>query len=195
MTAVLAQRAGPFQAVTATESTTLNVPARRTLAVARIAVGFIFLWAFLDKLFGLGYSTSPAKSWIQGGSPTSGFLGHVSAGPFRSFFTSLAGSSVVDGLFMLGMLAVGLALILGVGLRISAIAGTVILLMMWAAEWPIASMTFDGQPSGSVNPVVDYHLIYALVAIVAALTAAGNTWGFGKIWASTSLVKRLPWLE
>ena len=76
-------------------------------------LGFVFLWAFLDKAFGLGYSTAPAKAWISGGSPTSGFLGHVEAGPFRGLFTGLAGSAVVDVLFMLGMLAIGVALILG----------------------------------------------------------------------------------
>jgi thiosulfate dehydrogenase [quinone] large subunit len=165
------------------------------LAVTRIALGFIFLWAFLDKTFGLGYSTSAAKAWVNGGSPTSGFLGHVEVGPFRTAFVSLAGSPVVDALFMLGMLGVGLALILGVGLRIAAVSATVILLGMWAAEWPLAQLTFEGQPSGSVNPIVDYHIIYALVAIVAALTYAGRVWGLGTRWESTSLVKRLPWLK
>jgi thiosulfate dehydrogenase [quinone] large subunit len=169
--------------------------ADRALAAARIGVGFVFLWAFLDKTFGLGYSTSSAKAWIHGGSPTSGFLGHVEVGPFRTLFTSLAGSSIVDVLFMLGMLGVGLALILGIGLRVAAVAATVILLSMWAAEWPLARVTFDGQPTGSVNPIVDYHLIYALVAIVAAGSAAGTTWGLGKLWAATSLVQRLPWLK
>jgi thiosulfate dehydrogenase [quinone] large subunit len=59
----------------------------------------------------------------------------------------------------------------------------------------LAQTTFDGQPTGSTNPLVDYHLIYALVAIVAAFLAAGRTWGLGRIWESTSLVKRLPWLK
>lgn len=31
------------------------------------------LWAFLDKTFGLGYSTRVAKAWVNGGSPTKGF--------------------------------------------------------------------------------------------------------------------------
>ena len=31
--------------------------ARIVLAVLRIVVGFIFLWTFLDKTFGLGFST------------------------------------------------------------------------------------------------------------------------------------------
>jgi thiosulfate dehydrogenase [quinone] large subunit len=37
---------------------------RRLLAVVRIATGFVFIWAFLDKLLGLGYASqrSPAAS-------------------------------------------------------------------------------------------------------------------------------------
>lgn len=125
--------------------------ARRWLAVGQVFVGFIFLWAFLDKTFGLGYSTSSAKAWNNGGSPTSGFLGHVQAGPFRSFFTSLSGSGVVDVVLMLGMLTVGVSVILGVGLRVSAVAGSLILVLMWAAEWPPTTLTAIGDPTGSTN--------------------------------------------
>ena len=172
-----------------------RAPARRSLAVLRILLGFVFLWAFLDKTFGLGYATIPAKAWIQGGSPTSGFLGHVAAGPFRTLFTGLAGSPVVDALFMLGMLAIGLALILGIGLRVAAAAGAAIMVAMWAAEWPLAAKTFDGQATGSTNPLVDYHLVFAAALVALALLAAGQTWGFGRAWQSTTLVKRLPWLK
>lgn len=42
-------------------------PARAVLALLRIAVGFVFLWSFLDKTFGLHYSTGPARAWINGG--------------------------------------------------------------------------------------------------------------------------------
>ena len=178
-----------------TTATTGRAPAGRTLAVLRIMLGFVFLWAFLDKAFGLGYSTAPAKAWVAGGSPTSGFLGHVDAGPFRGLFNSLAGSTVVDVLFMLGMLAVGVALILGVGLRLAAAAGGLILVLMWAAEWPMAALTFDGKPTGSTNPFVDYHLVFAAALVVLAILAAGRTWGLGKKWQSTTLVKRLPWLN
>ena len=42
--------------------------------ILRLALGWIFLWAFLDKVFGLGFATTPEKSWINGVSPTYGFL-------------------------------------------------------------------------------------------------------------------------
>ena len=40
-----------------------SVAARRALAVLRYATGFIFLWAFLDKTFGLGFSTPVERAW------------------------------------------------------------------------------------------------------------------------------------
>lgn len=155
---------------------------RRVLAALRIATGFIFLWAFLDKTFGLGYSTPSARAWIHGGSPTKGFLSNVEVGPLQSFFHSIAGNPVADWLFMLGLLGVGVALIVGAGLRLAAIGATLMMAMMWIAEWPLAQTTATGDPSGSSNPIVDYHVIYALVAIVCALSYAGRTWGIGSWW-------------
>jgi len=161
---------------------------RFVLAVLRLAMGFIFLWAFLDKTFGLGYSTPPERAWINGGAPSQGFLlGDAVVGPLKPFFTSIA-SPASDWLFMAGMLGIGLAVVLGIGLRISAVAGTVILLAMYLAEWP------PGAETGSTNPVVNYHVIYALSLIVVAVLAAGDTIGFGLPWKNTRLVRRMPWL-
>lgn len=168
--------------------------AGKWLAVTRIAIGFVFLWAFLDKTLGLGYSTVSARSWLKGGSPTAGFLGHVSVGPFESMFKGWAGSGFLDWLFMLGLLAIGLAVIAGIGLRLSAVLGSIMMLMMWAAEWPLAMTTSAGQPSGSTNPLVDYHIIYVLVLIVVAVGSAGRTWGLGSTWARLPIVQRYRWL-
>jgi thiosulfate dehydrogenase (quinone) large subunit len=164
------------------------------LAVFRVAVGFVFLWAFLDKTFGLGYATPSAKAWINGGSPTKGFLSGVAAGPLESTFHGWAGAAWADWLFMLGLLGIGLALTLGVALRIAAASGTLMMLFMWAAEWPLAKHTSAGAPSLSTNPIIDYHIIYALAVIAVALLYAGNTWGFGKLWAKLPFVQRNRWL-
>jgi thiosulfate dehydrogenase (quinone) large subunit len=83
---------------------------------------------------------------------------------------------------MLGLLAIGVALILGVGLRIAAIAGTLMLVLMWAAEWPLAQFTSSGAASGSSHPFMDYHLIYALSMIVLAVIGAGSYFGLGSWW-------------
>ena len=66
-----------------------NPQAWTWLSVSRILIGLVFLWAFFDKLFGLGFATTADKSWLSGGSPTTGFLSHVQ-GPFADVFNALA---------------------------------------------------------------------------------------------------------
>jgi len=172
----------------------LTKPAARALAVLRIAIGFVFLWAALDKTFGLGYSTPAARAWVNGGSPTKGFLSHVDVGPFQGFFHAIAGDAWADWAFMLGLAGIGIALILGIGMRIAAGAATVMMAMMWAAEWPPAQHTSAGEPSGSTNPITDYHFVYAVGAVVLALTYAGHTWGLGRAWAKLPFVQKHRWL-
>ncbi len=164
----------------------------RWLAVTRVAVGFIFLWAFLDKMFGLGYSTPAARSVLGGGSPTKGFLSHVTVGPLQGFFTSIAGSPVVDVLFMLSLLAIGVAMIVGAGLRIAAISNVLLMLGMWAAEWPMARIASDGEATGSSNPFMDYHLAYALIGIVFAYFAIASRYGLGAWWSERAIVRKNP---
>ncbi|MFD2081672.1 DoxX family membrane protein [Actinopolymorpha cephalotaxi] len=167
----------------------------RILAVLRIGLGFVFLWAFTDKLFGWNYATPPARSWLNGGSPTRGFLGGVQAGPFQSVFHSWAGAGWADWLFMLGLLGVGVAVVAGVGLRLAAVAGSVMMVLMWAAEWPMAHLSSAGTPTMSTNPFVDYHLLYALLLVLFAVANAGAVWGLGGAWAKVGLVDRNRWLS
>jgi len=101
--------------------------------ILRIAMGWILFWSFLDKLFGLGFATSAEKAWIAGGSPASGFLAFGAKGPFAEFYQGLAGNPVVDCLFMMGLLFVGLALMLGIGVRIAGFAGALMMLLIYSA--------------------------------------------------------------
>jgi thiosulfate dehydrogenase (quinone) large subunit len=172
----------------------LTTSAARALAVLRISTGFVFLWAFVDKTFGWGYATPAARAWINGGSPTKGFLSGVDVGPFESFFHNIAGAAWADWLFMLGLLGIGVAFILGIGMRLAAGAAVAVLALMWAAEWPPDTTTSAGKPSMSTNPITDYHFVYAVGAIVLALTYAGNTWGLGRWWSSLPVVQKNRWL-
>ena len=157
---------------------------RYVFAGVRIALGSVFLWAFLDKLFGLGHETAAKAAWINGGHPTNGFLKNAPTGPFQGFYNNLAGSSVIDWLFMLALLGIGVALILGIGMRIAAAASTVLLVMMWAAVLPPENHIF-----------MDDHLIYAGTIVGLALTGVGAAFGLGKWWNQTALVKKAPWLK
>ena len=165
--------------------------ARKALAVLRIGFGLTFLWAFFDKLLALGYATGTNPetgvvdrfgdaAWINGASPTEGFLtyGVNPDSPFAGFFNGLAGYAIVDWLFMLGLLGIGVALTLGIGMRFAGLAGAALYLMMYAAVM---------VPEN--NPVFDDHLLGAISVVVLALTLAGDTWGLGKMWARMPFVR------
>jgi thiosulfate dehydrogenase (quinone) large subunit len=157
--------------------------ARYVAAALRLSLGFTFLWAFVDKLFGLGYATPSAKAWINGGSPTTGFLKGVE-GPFAGLYNGISGNALFDWLFMLGLLGIGGALILGIGMRVAAVAGSTLLVLMWTASLPLTT-----------NPFLDDHIVYAVVLVLLALTAAGNTLGLGARWAKLPFVAKNGWLK
>jgi thiosulfate dehydrogenase [quinone] large subunit len=168
---------------------------RYTAALIRLSLGWVFLWAFLDKTFALGHETGvdaqtgatdyfgPA-AWIHGGSPTAGFLGFGVKGPLADFYSGLAGNAVIDWIFMIGLLGIGLALVLGIGMRIAAGAGVLLLVMMWSAVLPPANNLF-----------MDDHLVYAMVLVLLALIGAGKTWGLGTTWERIPFVRDHAFLK
>ena len=168
-------------------------PGAKSLAFLRLTIGFVFVWAFLDKTFGWHYATPSAGAWVHGGSPTKGFLSGVAVGPFESTFHGWAGDWWADWLFMLGLLGIGVAVMLGVALRLSAVAGVIMLALMWFAEFPFAQHLSSGELSHSTNPLVDYHFVYAVVLVAVAATYAGDTWGLGRMWSRLPFVERHRW--
>lgn len=155
---------------------------RYLLAVLRISLGWIFMWGFLDKLFGLGYSTASEDAWIAGGSPTFGFLNFAAHGPLSGLYKSLAGNPIVDVLFMGGLLGLGIALLLGIGMKIAGVAGPLLMVLMWSARLPPEN-----------NPLIDQHIVYGLAMMALSAAQAGRTLGFGKQWAK--IVEKVPILE
>ena len=164
--------------------------------LSRIALGWVFLWAFLDKAFALGFATGRLESggidffakdaaWLNGGHPTAGFLEFGTKGPFKDFYAGLAGQTWVDWVYMLSMLLIGLALILGIGTRLAAIGGIIWMGLFYTAGaiWP------------ENNPFVDEHVVFAIVLAGIAYVAAGRYLGLGKYWERVPLVKRYPILR
>lgn len=180
----------PHHAMPAARDTVSAVTAAEyAVAALRIGTGFLFFWAFLDKTFGLGYSTTSQHAWINGGSPTKGFLSSLNAGPFTSTFHSWAGQGWADWLFMIGLAGIGLALILGIGLRIAMVAGVVLVAFMWVAEWPLAQHASDGSLTGSTNPIVDAHVMDALALVTVGVLGARSRLGLGSLWAKLPIVR------
>lgn len=165
-------RADPKLDTVRDESHALPVAGGYALGVMRIAFGFYFLWAFIDKLFGLGFATPAERAVVNGGSPTTGYLSGVE-GPLAGFYNGMAGSGLVDLLFMAGLLGIGLTLVLGAGARVGALAGALMYLFMYGASLPLMT-----------NPVLDDHLTGAIVMIViATIPAAWDYLGLGSWWA------------
>lgn len=158
--------------------------ARYLMAGLRLSIGWVFLWAFVDKLFGLGRATPAEGAWIDGGSPTEGFLANAPTGPFASTFNSIAGAAWADWFFMIGLLAIGAALMLGIGMRIATVAGSLMLVLMWAAVLPPEN-----------NPFMDDHLIYAGTLFLLLVLGAADTFGLGRTWKSLAVVQRFPVLR
>ena len=135
------------------------------LFLLRLALGGLFLWS--------GWSKMSIPDWSA-----SAFLTHAT-GPFAGWFQSLAGNPVVDGLNMYGMLAIGIALILGFLFRPAAFCGIVLMILYYFAN-------FD---TNTAHGFIDEHLIYAMVFLVFL---AG---GVGSVWGLNSLIARQPSLQ
>ena len=160
----------------------------------RLTLGLLFFWAFLDKTFGLGYSTPGAHAWIRGGSPTKGFLSGADVGPLQGFFRAIAGVPGMDWLFMAGLLGIGVAFLLGVALRPAAVSGVLLVTLMWFATWPPATVA-GGQPTSSTNPVIDEHVLEAFALVVVAWFTAKSAGYLGRRWAALDVVERHSWLR
>lgn len=158
---------------------------QRTLGILRISMGWIFFWTFLDKTWGLGFATVPAKAWLAGASPTAGFLkAGTASSPLAGIFQSMVGQTWVDWLFMLGMLCIGLALLLGLGIKIACWSGVVMMALIYLAAWPVENNWF-----------MDQHIIYILVLVFFSQTNVGHYWGLGRAWANTTWVRKYSWLK
>ena len=164
--------------------------------LARISLRFIFLWAFLDKAFALGFATGRAEdgtidffgegaAWLNGGSPTEGVLTYATKGPLAGFFQSLSGAAWVDWAYMLSMLLIGAALILGVATRLASIGGAI-----WMGLFYLATAI---KPE--FNPGVGAHIVYILVLVGLASLGGGRSLGLQERWDRLAIVKRLPVLK
>lgn len=162
--------------------------------LARISLGLTFLWAFFDKTFGWGYATCRdpetdtvvvgcAKAWVEGGSPTEGFLKFGTKGPFADFFQGLAGNAMIDWLFMLGLLGIGLGLTLGIAMKVAVASGVAMLMLMYLAAIPPEH-----------HPFLDDHVIYSIVLVGLLLVNDKQAFGMSGWWKKQKLVKQNSWL-
>lgn len=83
---------------------------------------------------------------------------------------------------MLGLLFVGLALLLGIGVNIAGYSAAMMMLFLWLSRLPPEN-----------NPVLNEHIVYMIVLIGLARVKAGQWVGLGKWWSQP--VKDYPFLQ
>ena len=158
-----------------------KIGAQIPLAIMRFAMAFMLLWAFLDKMFGLGFATPAGMGMIDGGSPTKMFLLNVS-GPFADMFHMMADfSQITDILLMAGFLLVGMAILLGIGTKIATVAGSLMMLMLYLSVLPITS-----------NPFFDYHLYYIISLFAIYMGGGYDILSLKEKWMGLEIVRRFP---
>jgi thiosulfate dehydrogenase [quinone] large subunit len=164
----------------------MNVIDRRHqlyVAIVRIGVGIIFLWAGLEKVLGSGPDGFSAVGFLKFG--TGGTLGWpfvtgtVAQGtifnPTHDFWVALAGNSaamsVINILVPFGQIGIGVSLILGLFTRFGAAMGTLMMVIFFFAAW---DFEFG---------IVNQHLTYALVTFLLGYLGSGNFYGLDASFA------------
>jgi thiosulfate dehydrogenase (quinone) large subunit len=145
------------------------------IAVLRIGVGIIFLWAGLEKLMApepwsaagfLQFGTAGSLGWpFVSGEVAEGTVFNPTQEIWAGLATNEAAISVINFLVPFGQLGIGIGLILGLLTRFSAAMGTLMMLFFFVAAW---DFEFG---------IVNQHLTYALVCAFLGLIGAGNYYG------------------
>jgi thiosulfate dehydrogenase (quinone) large subunit len=91
-------------------------------------------------------------------------------------FTAPAIDPVLTFLVGYGHLLIGLSLLFGLMVRVSAAFGVALLLIYWTAhmDWPFIENTN--------NFIIDYHIVYATLCVYLIVQRAGHVWGLDA-WA------------
>lgn len=149
------------------------------LSALRIVLGFMLIWAFFDKLLGLGMQTTSEAAVINGGSPTEYYLSELVSGPFAGAFHAIAGNPLVDAALMAGLILVGIGLMAGIASKLSTIGMCAMMALMYMLSIP---------PSD--NPVVDYHIVYILAIVAIYLLGGFGRLGLHGWWSRLGPVER-----
>ena len=142
---------------------------RFLLALSRCAMGFMMLYAGITKVMDPQWS---ALGYLKGAKAMVGFytlLQHPSILP------------VIDFVNAWGLTLLGVSLILGIGVRIAAPFGALLMVLYYI---PL------GFPYPNPHAlIVDEHIIYATILLYFAAVDAGAYWGLSGVLKKTAVGK------
>lgn len=142
-----------------------TMPERGFVLLFRLAMAWVFLYAASQQVGNASFSAA-------------GFLSHAKT--FHDLFAPLADPSIapiVTALVAFGHLLIGLSLLLGLMVRLSASLGALMFVAYWLGniDWPYVENKF--------NLIIDYHLVYAAICLYLAVRQAGRVLGLDA-WAA-----------
>lgn len=154
----------------------------------RLVLGFIILSSGLGKLARDGW-TNPG-AWTA-----EGFLvfGVADANPLKGLFLWFAEYLwLIDPLVMWTQILIGLALLLGVFVRLAALGGAFQMILFWTAAWQGGLAA--GLPVAN-GYVIDSSFVYALVLFGLGAWGAGRILGIDAWLEQTTVVQNHHWLR
>ncbi len=150
---------------------------RSFILVFRLLMAWTFLYAASHQVFNPKFSAAT-------------FLSHTKT--FHDVYAVLAtpaADPVLTLLVSYGHLLIGLSLLVGLMVRVSAAFGVALLLMYWTAhmDWPFIENTN--------NFIIDYHIVYAVLCVYLIVYRAGHVWGLDAWAEKLSFVEQRPSLR
>src|ERR1043165_5072540 len=143
----------------------------------RLTMAWTFLYAASHQVF------VPTFSVV-------GFLSHTKT--FHDVFvvfTTPTMAPITTLLVEYGHLLIGLSLLVGLMVRVSASFGVLLMVIYWFAhmDWPFIENTN--------NFIIDYHVVYAGVLVYLVVKKAGHVWGLDAWMDNLNLVRQHPKLK
>ena len=146
------------------------------LFLLRIAMGWYFFYAGIVKVLNPNWSAA-------------GFLNNAKT--FPEFYAWFAEPSILPFTNLLnewGLTFIGVALILGISVRLASVLGAAMMLLYYfpALQFPYA---------GDHSYIIDDHITYALLLLYFAAARAGRVWGLERWCSNLPICARFPALR
>ena len=143
----------------------------------RLAMAWTFLWAGLRQVFLQDFSVVP-------------FLAHTKTfHDFYAVFATAQWAPFISFMVKWGHLLIGLSLLVGLMVRVSAVFGMLLLAMYWTAH-----MNFPYIET-NVNLLLDYHIVYIGVMVYLLVKQAGHVFGLDGWLETHNVVAEHPALR
>ena len=147
---------------------------RALIVFFRLTMAWTFLYAASHQVFVPGWSVA-------------GFLNSTKT--FHGIYSNFTGpviAPILSFLVAYGHLLIGLSLLVGLMVRVSAAFGILLMLLYWTAhmDWPYISNVN--------NFIVDEHIVYSGVLVYLIVKHAGHVWGLDAWVEKLAFVKQHP---